>query len=100
MALAEPQGGHTTHKFVVVLNKKIPPTSCPQRLRPATLVARADNQTRSNMSFVDYTDADGTAHPVSALSLVVLSAKTPISSAPRASKRSGPGCHLSTAPRR
>ena len=27
------------------------------------------------MSFVDYTDADGNAHPVSALSLVVLSAK-------------------------
>ena len=27
------------------------------------------------MSFVDYLDADGNAHPVSALSLVVLSAK-------------------------
>jgi hypothetical protein len=41
----------------------------------ATLVARADDETRRHMSFVDYTDADGNAHPVSALSLVVLSAR-------------------------
>src|SRR5262249_7167387 len=41
----------------------------------ATLVARADNETRNHMSFVDYHDADGNVHPVSALSLVVLSAK-------------------------
>jgi hypothetical protein len=30
----------------------------------ATLVARADDETRRHMSFVDYTDADGNAHPV------------------------------------
>jgi Protein of unknown function (DUF2000) len=41
----------------------------------ATLVAHADNETRKYMSFVDYPDADGNVHPVSALSLVVLSAK-------------------------
>jgi len=41
----------------------------------ATLVARADDQTRRHMSFVDYTDADGNAHPVSALPLVILSAR-------------------------
>jgi hypothetical protein len=41
----------------------------------ATLVARAVDETRRHMSFVDYTDADGNAHPVSALSLVVLSAR-------------------------
>jgi hypothetical protein len=40
-----------------------------------TLVARADDETRKHMSFVDYVDADGNVHPVSALSLVVLSAK-------------------------
>src|SRR5215831_966601 len=41
----------------------------------ATLVARADIETRNHISFVDYHDPDGNVHPVSALSLVVLSAK-------------------------
>ena len=41
----------------------------------ATLVARADSETRKHMSFVDYLDANGNVHPVSALSLVVLSAR-------------------------
>lgn len=65
------------HKFVVVLNKKIPPAAALNACAhmTATLVARADDQTKGHMSFVDYTDADGNAHPVSALSLVVLSAK-------------------------
>ena len=66
----------------------------------ATLVARADDETKEHMSFVDYTDADGNAHPVSALSLVVLSAKTPASCAPRASTRSGQGCLKLTSPQR
>ena len=73
----EPQTGRTTHKFAVVLNKKIEPgialNACAHMT--ATLVARADTETRNYMSFVDYLDADGNAHPVSALSLVVLSAK-------------------------
>jgi len=75
--LTDPQGGQTTHKFVIVLNKKISPAvalnACAHMT--ATLVALADAQTRRYMSFMDYTDADGNAHPVSALSLVVLSAK-------------------------
>ena len=75
--MTEPQRGQTTHKFVVVLNKKIPPAAALNACAhmTATLVARADEQTKGHMSFVDYTDADGNAHPVSALSLVVLSAK-------------------------
>lgn len=74
----EPQTGRTTHKFAVVLNKKIEPgialNACAHMT--ATLVARADTETRNYMSFVDYLDANGNAHPVSALSLVVLSAKS------------------------
>ena len=77
MALTEPQCGQTTHKIVVVLNKKIPLAialnACAHMT--AALVARADDQARRNMSFIDYIDADGNAHPVSALSLVILSAK-------------------------
>ena len=75
--MTDPQGGQTTHKFVIVLNKKISPAvalnACAHMT--ATLVARADDETRRHMSFVNYTDADGNAHLVSALSLVVLSAK-------------------------
>ncbi len=41
----------------------------------ATLVARADESLRAEMSFIDYEDADGNLHPVSGLSLIVLSAK-------------------------
>ena len=75
--MTEPQPGPTTHKFAVVLNKKIPPAAALNACAhmTATLVARADDETRRHMSFVDYTDADGNAHPVSALSLVVLSAR-------------------------
>jgi uncharacterized protein DUF2000 len=75
--VTEPQRGQTTHKFVVVLNKKIPPAAALNACAhmTATLVARADDETKGHMSFVDYTDADGNVHPVSALSLVVLSAK-------------------------
>ena len=73
----EPPAGRTTHKFAVVLNKKIEPgtalTACAHMT--ATLVARADSETRKHMSFMDYLDANGNVHPVSALSLVVLSAK-------------------------
>ena len=73
----EPQTGRTTHKFAVVLNKKIEPgaalNACAHMT--ATLVARADNETRKHMSFMDYLDANGNSHPVSALSLVVLGAK-------------------------
>ena len=73
----EVQTGRTAHKFAVVLNKKIEPgtalNACAHMT--ATLVAQADSETGKHMSFMDYLDADGNAHPVSALSLVVLSAK-------------------------
>jgi hypothetical protein len=75
--LTKPQTGRTTHKFAIVLNKKIEPgtalNACAHMT--ATIVARADSETRKHMSFVDYIDADGNNHPVSALSLIVLSAK-------------------------
>jgi len=75
--LNEPQTRRAAHKFAIVINKKIEPgvalNACAHMT--ATLVARADNETRNHMSFVDYHDADGNVHPVSALSLVVLSAK-------------------------
>ena len=73
----EPQTGRTTHKFTIVLNTKIEPgmalNACAHMT--ATLVARADSETRKHMSFMDYLDANGNAYPVSALSQVVLSAK-------------------------
>lgn len=76
-AVIEEPAGQTTHKFVIVLNKKVElgPALNACAHMAATLVARADDDTRKHMSFVDYEDADGGIHPVSALSLVVLSAK-------------------------
>jgi hypothetical protein len=75
--LNEPQPERTTHKFAIVLNRKIESgtalNACAHMT--ATLVARADSETTKHMSFVDYLDADGNVHPVSALSLVVLSAR-------------------------
>lgn len=63
------QNGWTTHKFAVVLNKKIEPGTAVNACAhmTATLVARADSETRKHMSFVDYLDANGNVHPVSAL---------------------------------
>ena len=76
-ALTEPQPGPATHKFAVVLSKKIPPAAALNACAhmTATLAARADDQTRRHMSFAGYTDADAHAHPVPALSPVVLSAR-------------------------
>lgn len=72
----ETEVGVTTHKFVVVLNKKIETgvalnAACHMA---ACLVARASGEARQHMQFVDYVDGDGGIHPVSALSLVVLRA--------------------------
>ncbi|MEV4174078.1 DUF2000 domain-containing protein [Nonomuraea sp. NPDC049709] len=67
----------TTHKFVIVLSKKVEPgaalNACAHMA--ACLTARADAELQSQMAFVDYKDVDGNVHPVSALSLIVLSAK-------------------------
>ncbi len=68
--------GQTTHKFVVVLNKKIDAGVVINAAShmAACLAAKASDEDRENMMFVDYIDADGGKHPVSALSLVVLRA--------------------------
>lgn len=70
------EAGKTTHKFVVVLSKKIETGAVLNAAAHMTacLVARASDEDRENMMFVDYIDADGGKHPVSALSLVVLRA--------------------------
>lgn len=67
----------TTHKFCVVLNKKLEPGVALNAAShmAACLVAGADEATREEMLFVDYVDGDGNVHPVSGLSLVVLKAK-------------------------
>lgn len=69
--------GKTDYKFVVVLNKKIDLGVALNAAAHMTacLVAKASEEDRDNMKFVEYVDADGGIHPVSALSLVVLSAK-------------------------
>lgn len=65
-----------THKFVIVLNKSMPPgvalNACAHMA--ACITGRASDDDRTKMGFVDYVDADGNAHPVSALSLIVLRA--------------------------
>jgi hypothetical protein len=69
-------GGLTTHKFVVLLNKKILTGSAMNASAhmAAVLVAQANESDRENMKFIDYIDADGNQHPSSGLSLIVLQA--------------------------
>jgi hypothetical protein len=66
-----------THKFAVILNKTIDPgvvlNACGHM--SACIAGRATDEQRACMGFVDYLDADNNPHPVSALSLIVLSAK-------------------------
>lgn len=68
--------GQTNHKFTIVLNKQLDPgralNACAHMA--ASLVAKATDSEKANMMFVDYLDKDGSHHPVSALSLVVLRA--------------------------
>ncbi|MDM8540476.1 DUF2000 domain-containing protein [Desulfococcaceae bacterium HSG9] len=69
--------GTTIHKIVVVLNKKI---EVPRLINAcahitACLAATVSEEERKNMLFVEYVDADGGKHPISALSLVVLKAR-------------------------
>jgi hypothetical protein len=75
--VSETMPSPTTHKFVIVLNKKIESgvalNACAHMA--ACLTARADADLQGQMAFVDYQDIDGNVHPVSALSLIVLSAK-------------------------
>jgi hypothetical protein len=69
--------GQTTHKFVVVLNKKIEPGVALNAAAhmAACLAGQASEEDRENMMFVNYKDADEGIHPVSALSLIVLRAR-------------------------
>ena len=73
--MAEGQG-HSTHKFVIVLNKRLEPgvalNACAHMV--AALVARATEEQRRQMMIVDYLDADNGKHPISGLSLIVLRA--------------------------
>jgi hypothetical protein len=75
--VSEAEQVRTSHKFAVVLNKSLDSgvalNACAHMV--ACLVARADEATRAEMSFIDYLDADGNVHPVSGLSLIVLTAK-------------------------
>jgi len=69
--------GATTHKIVVALNKKI---EVPRLINAcahitACLAGTVTEEVRKEMMFVEYLDADGGKHPISALSLVVLKAK-------------------------
>lgn len=69
--------GTTSHKFAVVINKKLAPSRALNAIGHmlASLVARTDEDHRRQMMIVDYLDKVGTTHPVSGLSLVVLQAK-------------------------
>ncbi len=68
--------GQSTHKFVVVLNKKIVAGVALNAAAhmAAVLVNCAEESDRVNMKFIDYLDADSNKHPSSGLSLIVLQA--------------------------
>jgi hypothetical protein len=66
----------TDYKFVVLLNKKLEAGVVLNAAAHmvAALMDRAKPAEREHMKFMAYTDADGQAHPVSGLSLIVLRA--------------------------
>ena len=66
----------TTHKFVVVLNKKYEVPRLMNALGHVTLalVERASDAVRKDMAVVDYIDADGNVFPLSNNSFVILKA--------------------------
>ena len=85
-----------THKFAVILNKKLDTgvaLNAASHLM-AALVNKAVASQRELMQFVDYIDADGSPHPVSALSLIVLRADSSnkIRTARQAAKLAGLLC--------
>jgi hypothetical protein len=67
---------NTQHKFVVLLNKKLPTGVALNAAShmAACLVGRATEAEREQMMFLDYVDGNGNAHPTSGLSLIVLRA--------------------------
>lgn len=85
-----------THKFAVILNKKLDTgvaLNAASHLM-AALANKAVASQRELMQFVDYFDADGSQHPVSALSLIVLRAdnSNKIRTACQAAKEAGLLC--------
>jgi hypothetical protein len=75
--MSEAESVQAVYRFVIVLSKSIESgvalNACAHMV--ACLVGRADEATRQQMSFIGYVDADDNVHPVSGLSLIVLSAK-------------------------
>jgi hypothetical protein len=67
---------NTKHKFVVLLNKKLPTGVALNAAShmAACLVGRATESEREQMMFLDYIDGNNNAHPTSGLSLIVLRA--------------------------
>jgi len=67
---------NTNHKFVVLLNKKLPTGVALNAAShmSACLAARATQDEREQMMFLDYLDGNDVAHPTSGLSLIVLKA--------------------------
>jgi hypothetical protein len=65
------------YKFAFVLNKKVDtgPVLNAVGHMSAALVGQANDEQKKQMFFVDYQDAGGNRHPVSGLSLIILSAK-------------------------
>ena len=68
--------GKTDFKLAVILNKKVETgilfNACAHMM--AALSAKGNDEDRENMMFIDYMDADGGKHLISALSLIVLKA--------------------------
>lgn len=67
---------NTTHKFAVILNKKIDSGVAINAAAHMTacLAGRAEEIDREKMMFIEYVDSEGNKHPSSALSLIVLRA--------------------------
>lgn len=65
---------NTTHKFAIGLNKTLEPGVAMNAAAHIALamVAKATEEQRKQMQFIDYIDADGIIHPSSALSLIIL----------------------------
>jgi hypothetical protein len=67
---------NTNHKFVILLNKKLPTGVAINAAShmAACLAARASDNEREQMMFLDYIDNNSNPHPTSGLSLIVLRA--------------------------
>lgn len=65
----------TSHKFVIALNKSLEPGIAMNAAAhiALSLMARATEDQKKNMQFLDYVDATGTVHPtISGLSLIIM----------------------------